>query len=156
MVLVRETKRTTRSWDDLDLVLGLLVWSSKCPSNDLQLSILLFLKYYHSVILWELIKIIFSVGCIINNQMQSVKQAVIIFEISTACFSSINYNDWQISGAWAWPIFGKLVQNKAFSRKMILKEFRAWYIQISEKLIQIWTSFPEIGLAHVPIFKKPS
>ena len=121
MVLVRETKRTTRYWDDLDLVLGLLVWSSKCPTNDLQLSILLFLKYYHSVILLKLIKIIFLVGRIINKQMQSVKQAVIIFEISTACFSNINYNDCTMIGKFLGRELDRFLENSSKIENLAVK-----------------------------------
>ena len=36
-----------------------------------------------------------------------------------------NFNPyWQISGALARPISGKIIQNRGFSRKMIFKEFR--------------------------------
>ena len=45
----------------------------------------------------------------------------------------------RISGAWARPISGKLIQNKAFSRKMILKEFQGWPNRPnSGKLVHIW------------------
>ena len=57
-------------------------------------------------------------------------------------------------GVSARPISGKLIQNWAFSRIMIFKEFRAWHRPISRKLIHIWASFPEIGLAHASIFYK--
>ena len=48
------------------------------------------------------------------------------------------------------PIFGQLIQNKTFSRKWYSKNSGASQRPISGKLIQIWTSFPENGLAHAP------
>ena len=59
---------------------------------------------------------------------------------------------WQISGAWARSIYGKLIQNRAFL--FYSKNFGAWHRPISGKFIQIWTSFPEIRLTHAPIFSK--
>ena len=82
------------------------------------------------------------------------------------------YPYWQISGAWARPINGKLIQSsilefwgrflKNSSRiehlveKWNWKNSGAWHRPISGKIIQIWTSFPEIDLSHAPIFYKNS
>ena len=47
--------------------------------------------------------------------------------------------------AYFWKFFsGKLIQNRANSRKIIFDEFRG----VTQNEIHFWTSFPEIGLAH--------
>ena len=51
-------------------------------------------------------------------------------------------NSTQQSEAWHRPIFEKLIQIRAFSRKIILNELR--------DMTQIWMNFPENGLAHAP------
>ena len=61
---------------------------------------------------------------------------------------------WRISGVWAGPIFGKLIQPKFMSTYSVLVKFGVWAWSISGKLIQIWLNFLEIGLAHAPIFYK--
>ena len=48
--------------------------------------------------------------------------------------------DLRIIGAWAWPIPGKHIQSKAFSRKILFRF-----------LFGSCKSFPEIGLAHTTV-----
>ena len=50
---------------------------------------------------------------------------------------------WQISEALARPISGKLIQSS-------ILEFRSITQADYWKLIQLWTSFPEIGVAQAP------
>ena len=43
---------------------------------------------------------------------------------------------------FSFPIFQKLIQNRAFSPKMVLKEFRAWNRPIFGNLVHILDEFP--------------
>ena len=43
---------------------------------------------------------------------------------------------WQISGVWAGPIYGKIIQVKFMSTYPVLFKFGAWARPISGKLIQ--------------------
>ena len=62
------------------------------------------------------------------------------WQMSGVWAGTIYGNPTQQSEAWHRPIFGKLIQIRAFSRKIILNELRG--------VTQIWMNFPENGLAH--------
>ena len=48
------------------------------------------------------------------------------------------------------PIYGKLIQNRANSRKIIFDEFRGvTQTDFWKNSSKIWMNFPEIGPAHI-------
>ena len=62
------------------------------------------------------------------------------WQMSGVWAGTIYGNSTQQSEAWHRPIFEKLIQIRAFRRKIILNELRG--------VTQIWMNFPENGLAH--------